>query len=184
MSDSSEIYLKISLDQSFIHTHIQSIQHIHVLQCQHWLIHLYSHHWVPPGQGPGTHDALDSVLHWRVSDVPVQKMFPITFFFSSSMPTPYPRLPLKHTHYSLQYSAQFCPQTHCTLASLPIWSSDRLLLVRPGVVVGSPPSPSTPGQTFRSCIPCRNILNLGKGWFKFDIEIPKTTHMHSSQHKY
>lgn len=45
-----------------------------------------------------------------------------------------------------------------TLASLPIWSSERLLLLRPGVLVGSPPSPSTPGQTFRSCIPCRNML--------------------------
>ncbi|KAG7241548.1 hypothetical protein INR49_025468 [Caranx melampygus] len=55
----------------------------------------------------------------------------------------------------------------CTLASLPIWSSARLLLVRPGVVVGSPPSPSTPGQTFRSCIPCRNILEEdGRRCFK------------------
>lgn len=46
----------------------------------------------------------------------------------------------------------------CTFASRPIWSSVRRLLVRPGVVVGSPPSPSTPGQTFRSCMPWRNML--------------------------
>ena len=50
------------------------------------------------------------------------------------------------------------------MASLPIWSSERLLLVLPGVLVGSPPSPSTPGHTFRSCIPCRNILEtIGVG---------------------
>lgn len=49
-----------------------------------------------------------------------------------------------------------------TLASLPIWSSVRLLLVRPGVAVGSPPSPSTPGHTFRSCIPCRNMLERSR----------------------
>ncbi len=50
------------------------------------------------------------------------------------------------------------PIHQLTLARRPIWSSARVLLVLPGVLVGSLPSPSTPGHTFRSCMPCRNIL--------------------------
>lgn len=45
-----------------------------------------------------------------------------------------------------------------TLARRLIWSSERVLLVLPGVFVGSDPSASTLGQTFKSCIPWRNIL--------------------------
>ena len=45
-----------------------------------------------------------------------------------------------------------------TLARRLIWSSERVLLVLPGVFVGSDPSASTLGQTFKSCIPWRNML--------------------------
>lgn len=45
-----------------------------------------------------------------------------------------------------------------TFAKRLIWSSETVLLVLPGVLVGSEPSASTLGQTFKSCIPCRNIL--------------------------
>lgn len=45
-----------------------------------------------------------------------------------------------------------------TFAKRLIWSSEMVLLVLPGVLVGSEPSASTLGQTFKSCIPCRNIL--------------------------
>lgn len=46
-----------------------------------------------------------------------------------------------------------------TFAKRLIWSSETVLLVLPGVLVGSEPSASTLGQTFKSCIPCRNILH-------------------------
>lgn len=46
----------------------------------------------------------------------------------------------------------------CTLARRLIWSSESVLLVLPGVRVGSEPSASTLGQTFKSCIPWRNML--------------------------
>lgn len=45
-----------------------------------------------------------------------------------------------------------------TFAKRLIWSSETVLLVLPGVLVGSEPSASTLGQTFKSCIPWRNIL--------------------------
>lgn len=45
-----------------------------------------------------------------------------------------------------------------TFARRLIWSSEIVLLVLPGVLVGSEPSASTLGQTFKSCIPWRNIL--------------------------
>lgn len=81
-----------------------------------------------------------------------------SFPFSPLITHPHHHPPLSYPHTCIQYY---------TLASLPIWSSARLLLVRPGVVVGSPPSPSTPGQTFRSCIPCRNMLEQdGRRVFK------------------
>ena len=93
---------------------------------------------------------------------PRSYLLPLILF--PALPPPSPLL-YHYTPLSLRSLIPFSfPNTHCTLASLPIWSSARLLLVRPGVVVGSPPSPSTPGQTFRSCIPCRNILEEDRKW--------------------
>lgn len=105
---------------------------------------LYSHPWVPPGQDPGTNYASDKASHPTMSPL---SLHPFFFFFLTISFNTLP--PWSYVSSVLWY---------CTLASRPIWSSDRLLLVRPGVVVGSPPSPSTPGQTLRSCIPCLNIL--------------------------
>lgn len=51
-----------------------------------------------------------------------------------------------------------CLWSLCTLARRLIWSSESVLLVLPGVRVGSEPSASTLGQTFKSCIPWRNML--------------------------
>lgn len=64
-----------------------------------------------------------------------------------------------------------------TFAKRLIWSSETVLLVLPGVLVGSEPSASTLGQTFKSCIPWRNILQ-GKMQYCFSklksgIEVQK-----------
>lgn len=64
------------------------------------------------------------------------------FTFTGNTPT--------HSH---KHLCKLALELSRTFASRPIWSSVRRLLVRPGVLVGSPPSPSTPGQTFRSCMP-------------------------------
>ena len=61
------------------------------------------------------------------------------------------------TDYHLKLSTCFS-NFFFTLARRLIWSSERVLLVLPGVLVGSDPSASTLGQTFKSCIPWRNML--------------------------
>lgn len=63
-----------------------------------------------------------------------------------------------HAHLKGQYSITFAKRL--------IWSSETVLLVLPGVLVGSEPSASTLGQTFKSCIPWRNILE-GKMQYYF-----------------
>lgn len=98
-----------------------------------------SHHQVPPDQDSGTDHGLD-------------------LYFSFSQPPQ----PVFQTVPSFDSTTSIHAPPKATLASLPIWSSVRLLLVRPGVAVGSPPSPSTPGHTFRSCIPCRNMLERSR----------------------
>ena len=60
------------------------------------------------------------------------------------------------------YGHKFMKDILSTLASLLISSS--LPLALPGVVVTWFPSASIPGQTFRSCMPCRNVLKKEHHW--------------------